>query len=508
MKKYIIITIILIVLLTACGGENVTSPDEESTLTILQGVDATTLDPIMHTDSPTGTIEYQIFDTLLKRNEDMQITTNIATDYKNISETKWEFTIRDDVYFHDGEKLEVEDIIYSIERILNDELNSPRKGYYDSIISIEESADSKLIIETESANPILLSRLAELRIVPKQYIENVGNQEFAIKPIGSGPYKFQSWVKDEAITLIKNESYWDSVAEIDKVIFKPVPETSSRIMSLQAGQADIITNVPPHQIEEIEDNEKLEIAKVDSTRFIMLSFTMTNENVKDKRVREAINLAIDKESIINNILSDNATLSNQPVCNFDLGYNPNIESIEYNQEKARNLLEESGKEDLELLFYSPTGRYLMDKEVAEAIKASLEEVGIKVKLQFVDWGSYVSSIISGEINADLWLIGWGSSTFDAGTTLKQWLHTSQTMSQYRVDEQKNQQIDQAIDLGLSTVDDSLRESIYHEIISEISKDIPFVNLYQQQNIYAKVKNIDWTPRSDEIIEIKNIKISE
>jgi len=509
MKKYIMVLLVILIMLAACNGEDVSdTKSEESVLTILQGVDATTLDPIMHTDSPTGTIEYQIFDTLLKRNDNMELVTNIASNYKNLSETKWELTIKDDIYFHDGEKLNVDDVIYSIERILDEKLNSPRRGYYNSIISLEEQADNKLIIETEKANPILLSRLAELRIVPKHYIEEVGNQEFAQNPIGSGPYIFESWVKDEAITLLRNENYWNGLAEVEKVIFKPVPETSSRIMALQAGQAEIITNVPPHQIEELESSSNLEIAKVDSTRFIMLAFTMSNENVKDIKIREAINLAIDKESIINNILSNNATLSTQPVCNFDLGYNPNIKSIEYNQEKAKQLIKESGKEDIELLFYSPTGRYLMDKEVAEAIKASLEEVGIAVKLQFVDWGSYVSSIISGEINADMWLIGWGSSTFDAGTTLKQWLHTSQTMSQYKVSEEKNKLIDDAIELGLSTVDSAEREKIYHEIISDITEDIPFVNLYQQQNIYAKTNEIEWNPRSDEIIDIKNIVVNE
>ncbi len=504
MKKFIMILLISTLILIACSHDNVV----EKTLVVLQGVDATTLDPIMHTDTPTGNVEYQIFDTLLSRNSSMEIVNNIAKSYENLSETRWLITIEEEVFFHDGVSLTAKDVKYSIERILDPEMNSPRRGYYDSINSVEEISDYQVIIETKYPNPVILSRLAELRVVPKHYIEEVGNQEFSINPIGSGPYKLESWVRDEEIVLVRNDNYWKGKTDIAKVLFKPVPESSARVMALQANQADIITNVPPHQIDEINSADNISTRSVDSTRFIMLAQTIKRDLVNDVRVREAINLAINTESIISNILGDNAILSTQPVCNFDLGYNPNIEPLGYDPERAIELLTKVGAVNETIVMHAPSGRYSMDKEVAEAIQADLSYVGLEVDLQFIEWGAYVGSIISGQIDADIWLIGWGSATFDAGTTLKQWLHTSQNMSQYRLSESRNEYIDNLIDQGLSTLDNTIREEIYHKILEEIQNDIPFVNLYQQKDIYGSSNRINWKPRSDEVIKVAEISWNE
>jgi peptide/nickel transport system substrate-binding protein len=504
MKKIIVLLILLTIAMVACSTGEV----EEKSLVILQGVDATTLDPIMHTDTPTGNIEYQIFDTLLTRNSNMEIVPLVAKAYQSVSDTEWLITLEENIRFHNGTSLTAKDVIFSIERILEEDNNSPRMGYYNSITGLERLSEYEVKITTDSPNPVLLSRLAELRIVPKEYVEEVGNSYFSQNPIGSGPYKLISWVKDEEIILVKNEDYWQGEVDIEKVIFKPVPESAARVMALQANQADIITNVPPHQVKEIDEVNNIQTLSVDSTRFIMLAQTMKNDLVNDIKVREAINLAIDVESIIKNILGGNATLSTQPVCNFDVGYSPYIEPHGYDYVKAKELFEEAGVLGKTITMQSPSGRYSMDREVAEAIKANLEQSGMRVDLQFIDWASYVGSIISGEINADIWLIGWASATFDAGTTLKQWLHSSLPMSQYRLEHSRNEYIDSLIDKGLSTLNDLEREKIYHEIIEEISNDIPFVNLYQQRDIYGSNTRIKWEPRSDEVIKVKEISWNE
>lgn len=500
LAKLITVVILLIALLAGCSNAEQT-PQNKNSITILQGVDATTLDPAKHSDSPTSNIEYQIFDTLLARDNNMKIQARVAKSWQMINDTTWQFELRDDIQFHNGIVLTAEDVKYSIERILNPNNKSAKISNYKSIKKIEVLNDNQLVISTHKPNPVLLTRLAELRIVPKSYVEEIGSEKFALNPVGSGPYKFNKWVKDDHISLTANEQYWNGSPAIQEVIFKPVPEASARVMALQSGDADLITNLPPHLIDTVNNNKNLQALKVNSTRFIMLSFTTSRESVKDVNVRKAINYAIDQDSIIKKILANNAVSSTQPVCNFDLGFNENIKGYEYNPQLAKELLAESGTKNLKIRMKSPSGRYLMDKEVAEAIKAQLQEVGIEVELTFEEWGSYVTSIIKGTIDADLWLIGWGSSTFDAGTTLQTFLHTSQPVAQYDVSETKNKWVDDQIDLALSTMNNDDRENIYHELIQQALADAPFVNLYQQCDIYGINTRINYTARSDELIDL-------
>ncbi len=502
MKKLtkVLITVLILVLsvsLFGCNQEEVVENSRE--LIVLQGTDATTLDPAMHSDTPSGNVGHQIFDTVLKRDVEMNIVEGIAKSWHMIDELSWEFSIHENIKFHDGSALTTEDIKFSIERIVDPSTQSPRISHYDFIDEVSIIDEHSFKIITKEPSPVLLSRLVALEVVPKDYVENVGNSKFASEPIGSGPFRFKSWVKDERIELVANEEYFLGAPEIEKVTFKPVPEAAARTMALQAGEADIITNLPPHNIEQIEAVGS--VAEVASTRVIFLAFTTENEAVSDVRVRRALELAVDNESIVQNIFSGKATVSNQIISVFDIGHNSNITNRGHDLEKAQSLLVDAGANDLEITLKSPSGRYAMDKEVAEAAAAQIEALGVRVNLVFEDFNTYVSKIINGTMDADLWLIGWGSATFDAGTTLLQWLHTNNPTAYYRVDEETNNKVDALLEEALITVDDNLREQLYEQIIEQVVKDVAFINLYQQNDLYGVSSRVNFTPRGDEIIDI-------
>ncbi len=505
--SFLICTIIMVLLVSGCQSGSLDSLNPERTdLTILQGVDATTLDPAMHSDSPSGNVDFQIFDTLIARDDEMHIKAAVAKEWEMINDTSWKIKLREDVMFHNGDQLTAKDVKFSIDRIQDPASKSPRISHYSMISNIEIENDFSLIIETKEPYPVLLSRLAELRITPQKYITEVGNETFAREPVGSGPYRFVEWVKDERIVLEANDQYWGGSPPIKNVVFKPVPEASARVMALRAGEADLITNLPPHQVKELQQLDGVGTADVDSTRVIFLCFTTANKSVKDLRVRKALNHAVDKQSIVDNILEKNASLSTQIVSRFDLGYNSDLVPYRYDPEKALRLLSDAGYEKgLKITIKSPSGRYLMDKEVAEAVKLQLESLGIEVELIFEEWGSFVTRIMKGTMDADIWLIGWGSSTFDAGTTLKQWLYTPNKTAYYHVSKETNNHIDGLIDEALATMDESRRAETYHNIIQQVHNDAAFINLYQQKDLYGVSERIVFAPRSDELIDIKNIK---
>ncbi len=501
-KKSAVLFMVAAMLLTAGGcNSSVVPAASDEVFTVLQGVDATTLDPGMHAEGPTSNVDRQIFDTLLDQNDEMKIVPSIATEWTAVNETTWEFKLRDDVYFHDGEQLTADDVKFSVERILNPENSSPQISNFKAIKEITAEDQFNITITTDGPYPLLLVRLSALRIVPEHYVQEVGKEQFALQPLGSGPYKFQKWVKDEYVKLEANEDYWQGAPQIKKVMFQPVPEAAARVMALQKGEADLIVNLPPHQVKDLENNAKTAVKTVSSTRFIMLPFTTGNSVVSDVRVRQAINYAIDVDSIIENIFGGKATPSSQPVSSFDLGFHQGLNPYGYQPEKARQLLAEAGYESLKLNMGSPSGRYIMDKEVAEAIKLQLEEAGFEVNLTFEEWGNYATKCLQGALKYDLWLIGWGSSTFDAGSTLNFWLNSSLPTCYYQADSQVNEFLDQTLDIALKTVDEQHRVQLYHQVIEKIYDDAAFVPLYQQEDLYGVSNDINWQPRPDESIRL-------
>ncbi|MFP4456559.1 MAG: ABC transporter substrate-binding protein [Clostridia bacterium] len=503
----VVFVVILSLVFSGCQGEQTESPDqnsEERVLTILQGVDATTLDPNMHSESPTATVDRQMFDSLLDQSEEMEVVPSLASEWEMVEPTVWKFKLREDVFFHDGEQFTAEDVVFTLERIKNPENNSSQIGNFKEISEVVAEDDFNVTIKTAEPYPLLLVRLASLRIVPKHYVEEVGASVFSENPVGTGPYIFEEWVKDEHIKLNANEDYWQGIPEVKKVVFKPVPESAARVMALQAGEADIIDNLPPHQVEDVENAENSKVGQADSTRFIMLVFTTKNEVVSDVNVRKAINMSIDKESIVENIFSGRATVTAQPVGNYDLGFKQDLESYAYDAQEAQRLLSEAGYEDgVTLKMGSPSGRYPMDKEVAEAIASQLNSNGFDVDLSFEEWGSYATNTLQGNQDYDLWLIGWGSSTFDAGSTLDFWLNTSLVTSYYQ-DEEVNPMLDSLLNESKSTVDDSQRAQLYEEVIQIAHDNAAFVPLYQQVNLYGMSQRVNWTPRADEVIRAFNI----
>lgn len=503
MKNRITLSIALaLALLVSLGGCTAAGQGEEKVLIVAQGVDATTLDPGMHSETTTGNVERQIFDTLIQLDDDMQQQPGVATSWSAVDGITWEIEIRSDIKFHDGSQLTAEDVKFSIDRILDPANNSSQVSNLSAISQVIVNNPQQVTIKTAEPYPVLPARLANLRIVPKEYVERVGNATFSQEPIGSGPYKFVSWMKDESVTLEANQEYWGGVPEIDKVVFKPIPEAASRVMALQAGQVDIAVNVPPDQIPAVDASNRASIARVASSRTIYVPIMAYEGPLADQRVRLAINHAVDVPTIISELLGGNGIAMTQVLNEMNFGYDPSLQAYGYDPDQAAQLLAEAGYSDgFKLRLSTPSGRYMMDKEVAEAIKGQLEAVGIEVELKPVEWGVYVDQIMSRTLpqNTDLWLIGWGNSLFDADGSIYSWFHSGERYYYYAADPARAQEIDLLLDRGRTTLDPAAREEAYHTALKKLHDDVPWLLLYQQMDIYGVSSRVEWSPRADEAI---------
>ncbi|MDP3486374.1 MAG: ABC transporter substrate-binding protein, partial [Bacillota bacterium] len=315
------------------------------------------------------------------------------------------------------------------------------------------------------------------------------------------------WVKDERIVLKANEKYWRGAPSVKKVIFKPIPEAASRVMALQSGEVDIIVNVPPHQVATIEKSTKASVAKVASIRIIFLPFvSRPGSPVNNPLVRQALNYAVDVQGIISSLLAGNAVELTQTLANTEFGFDPNLKAYSYDLAKAKELLAAAGYPNgFKLTFLAPTGRYMMDKEVAEAVKSQLTALGLEVDLKIQEWGVYVEKLLARTVEADIFMIGWSSGIFDADGTLFSWFRSGQRFGYYQFDAARIAQMDNILDEARTILDTKRREELYRQALKMTHDDAAWVPLYQQSDIYGVSNRIQWTPRSDEFIQIYNAK---
>ncbi len=502
MKKattLLVIVLMLILLISGCGEKE--SGDFE--IVIAQGVDATTLDPHIHNETPSANVTSQIFDRLFLRDQNMELVPKLAKEYEIVDELTWKVSLKEEIVFHNGEPFTADAVKFSIERIIDPETQSPQMPNYSMIDRVDIVDDYTVKIITKEPYPLLLGRLSLLAIVPPEYIQEVGREGFAENPIGTGPFVFESWERDEEIVLKANNDYWQGEPTFQEVVFRTIPENSVRIAELKSGSADLIVNVPPHQVEEVDHSPGLKVKSVPSGRIIFVQWVTDKEGVtSDPIVRQAIQHAVHQEDIIESILEGFARPLDQPLTEDDFGYHPGIQPREYDPNKAQELLAEHGYEDPVLIVIdSPAGRYAMDKEVAEAIKGQLEQAGFQVDLRFNEWGVHVNKILEREMEGG-YLIGWGSSLFDADATLYSNFHSTQRISFY-----ENDRVDELLEQARSTLDESSRKAYYHEAIEIITDEAAVLPLYQPEDIYGMQENLVWSPRPDEMIYVFDMEIN-
>jgi len=468
---------------------------DRDTLVIAQGVDATSLDSMGYVDAPSFNVRLNIYDTLLQRDTNLKIEPLLAESYKFMDDLTWEFKLRKGVKFHNGEDFNAAVVKFNLERLADPKNKLPQTlliGFLDRVDIID---DFTVRIITKKPFPTLDARFCIFggMIAPK-YLQEKGPEYLATHPVGTGPYKFVKWVKDDELVLEAFDKYWRGTPKIKRVIFKPIPEATTRVASLQTQEADIIVNVPPHLAKLLDWKGRSFVSKVPSVRVIYMGFdTLKPGPVADKRVRQAIAHAVNMDAIIKKVLGGNGILLGSLLTKDHFGYDPTVKPYPYDPEKAKELLGQAGyAKGFDFVLNSPADRYLKDKEVAEAIVGDLRKVGINASVIFHEFGIYIKQIIMGHKANPSYLLGWGDTTYDADQTLWPLLRSGMAVSNY-----SNPQLDALIDQGKVTMDKQKRQEIYSDALKIIHEDVPLAWCYQQVDIYGVNERVNWKARPDE-----------
>lgn len=393
-RMTIVVVLVAIIVVSGIGAYlyfEMTKPKYKSILVIGMNADLAIFDP----HRATGLRQMGIMRLVCETLTDVDQTTGevipvLAESWQATGDwTKWTFRLRKGVKFHDGTPFNAQAVKYSFDRILDPETKAPTRSRYASAIkSVEVTEEYTVVFNTYTypAFPALLNYPPGGMISPTQG-KKLG-LDFYKEPIGTGAYKFVKHIRGDHIKLIANEEYWGGSPKIKEILARPIVETAARVMALESGQVDYVLNLPPHEANRLKANPKIKLVEGWQTRNCFISMNTAYGPFKDKRVRHALNYAVDKKAIIDKIFMGTVPIMDSWLPPTTPGYQKS-QPYEYNPTKAKQLLAEAGYPDgFEVTLHYGKGNIILDTEMVEAVQSYLGAVGIRVKIVEMDYATY------------------------------------------------------------------------------------------------------------------------
>jgi peptide/nickel transport system substrate-binding protein len=471
-------------------------------LVIAQGNELTSTDPTKHGTMNEMNYNNCVFDKLFLFDAQHKIVPRLATSYRMINETTCEFKLMKGVKFHNGDPFTALDVKYSIERYLDPKTKSPHSTFLTTIDEAKVIDDYTIRIITKKPDALLLKRFAWTSyIFPSKYIKEKGEDQFLRHPIGTGPFKFVEWVRGDRLVLEANEGYWGGAPLVKTVIFRAIPEDTTRMAGLQTGMVDIAVQVPPFMVDQMK-GQGINIQSILGVKTaIIVINTLAPGPLQDKRVRQALNYAVDKKAIIEKILLGSGAQTAINLTADCFGFDPSLKPYPYDPEKAKQLLAEAGYKNLKIEFSTPSGRYMFDKQVAEAVAGMWEKVGITVDLRVREWGEYMKDYFSKN------MMGVGRSQsfipmYDADALFATW-YTKQSGFSYYSDPEVENWVSEA----RYQLDEKKRKDLYSKISKKIYEEAPMVYLFTPMDHWGISKRVKgFQPGPDDIFVLHKVSV--
>lgn len=484
----------------------------DQVLVFARGGDSESLDPGSTTDGESSRVTKQVLEGLLTFEKDsFELKPALAHDWEVSDDgLKYTFYLEEGVTFHDGSDFNAEAVKTNFERWADPthEYAFTDDGYVYSMYGTMFggfSGDPGHVIEE-----INVVNDHEIEFVLNQplgfFLQNLGMSYFAItspaaleefgpnineNPVGTGPFKFVSWTKDNSIILDKFEDYRvEGLPKLDRVIFEVIPDNAARLIALRSGEIDIMDGLNPDDAAGVEAEDGLELLTRSENNFGYVGFNTQKEPFDQVEVRQAVNYAIDKQAIADALYAGYATTAKNPLPPGYLGYNDEVEAYGYDPDKARELLAEAGFEDgLEIeLWTMPVARpYMPDPEtVSQIVQNNLADVGITANIVREEWAPYLEKTLQGE--HQLFILGWSGTNGDPDYFLSSLLHGSNVGSSNRSFYQ-NDEVDQLLDSAKRAIDQDERANLYAQAQVLISQDSPMVTLVHSTPVMATTSNV-------------------
>jgi ABC-type transport system substrate-binding protein len=472
-------------------------PEIRQKLIIAQETDPSTMDAHYVVDSASASIMEHMVEPLLELTPKGEVVPKLVEKWE-VSADATEFTLKlkKRIKFHDGQPFNAEAVKVNFDRRIDPKAATKFYFLVAQIESVTVVDEYTVRIKTKVPFAPLLSHLT--------YPTNGIQSPAALKrswdkplriPIGTGPFIFKEWVPGNRLVMVRNDNYWGINPTLSEVTFRVISDDASRVVALEKGDVQVAVQIPPSDIPRLKAGPKIKIMTTPSVRTIYLGINCLKEPFTDKRIREALNYAVNKEAIVEHVLGGAGRVSDAPISPGIFGYAP-IKTYEYSVEKAKALLAEAGfPEGFETTLHIPTGRYYEDVAVASAVAADLLKVGVKAEIKRMDWDTYIPFIFRDKAVAEhkLYLLGWNTVTGDADYGLYTLFHSGEWPRKgMNVSFFKNEKVDQLLDAARGTASPGERKKLYKEAMTVIAEEAPWIFLYgetQITGVRANVKDI-------------------
>ncbi len=491
MKKFISFTIIALLLLTTiltgCAKDtkgNVStdvSAPKQDTLTVAFGSDPPTLDPHSSSSSPSVNALNPIYETLVRYDENGEITPLLAESWKQIDELSMEFKLRKGVKFHNGEEMKARDVLYSMKRATGPD--GVKVSYIMQAIDSEKCEavdDYTVIIRTHEPFAPLLGYLPYVgAVVVSEKEFTTDSEKAALNPVGTGPFKFVEWKKNDRVTYVRNDEYWGEKAAYKNLVIRTIVEANSRVIELEAGGVDIAYQIPANDVKRLEDNPDTKIERNGSTIFEFFGMNTSKEPFNNVEFRRAIDLAIDEESIVSSVYRGNATYTPGPVTPNMKYYDDSDTKCKYNPEEAKKILKEIGiAEGATYEVKLSENKERIDS--ATIIQSMLKEVGINLEIKVLEAGTFWDALEQGD--SQFFISGWGAVGFpEPDNNIFGPLHSIQIPANNYC-YYSNPELDELLNASRTTPDSPEREKIVKDVQKLIREEVPYITYANPQQV--------------------------
>lgn len=479
-----------------------TTGNEEFPVTITQGQMPTTLDPQDHRSTPTDNVVLHTYEGLLSRTRTGQMQAQLATDWERVEDGRVRFQIREGPTFHSGNDLTPEDVAYSINRIVDPDvgINSPQSDQLAGVTGAEVVDGERAVdVMSSGLNPVVFSLFATYCDVMEQaWVEENSTDYISTHMNGTGPFEFSDYEQGVQVALERFDDYWQEPAAVSELTFNAAGESSTRVNQLLAGETDVIVNVPPQDISRVRNGENTRISAMSSSRVLYNGMRYDVEPFDSVAFRQAMNYAVDMQSIIESVLDTFGDATSQPTLDGFVGFNDELEVYPYDPDEAEQLVEDSGYAGAEIELHTPVGRYLKDVEIAQAVVNQINELSnVTATLNQREFASLAGELTDGDITTgpDWYLIGWGNATFDASQTLLPLLTSDGSLTSY-----KNDEFDSLLEQAQNESDPEQRKQYLKDANAHANEQAPWIFLNRQYSVYGVGERVSWQARSDERID--------
>jgi peptide/nickel transport system substrate-binding protein len=459
------------------------------------------LDPAQVTDLNSNRVGRRIVETLVTfPEESTQVVAGLAESW-TISKDglRYTFKLRRGVTFHDGTPFNAEAVKFSIERQIDPEHPFNKLGKYPfanyffgnvKAVEVVDPATVEFVLKEPRASFLTILTSAAASIVSPTAVKKFG-ADYALQPVGTGPFKYVSWDRGQRVVLEKNPSYWRYPVKIERVVYRPIVEGQARLTELLTGSLDLIVDVPPDFVTQVESSPKATLQKQVGAHVWYLGINNQKKPFDDKRVRQALNYAVNKEAIVRDVLKGTGSLSRGPVLPATWGADSGLKPYPYDPERAKKLLAEAGyPSGFSTTLWVPESGSGMQSPVpmSTVIQSNLKAVGVSVTLQTMEWGAYLAKLRTKE--QELFALSWMAGNEDPDMVMYPLLHSSQwTPAGPNRALYKNERFDELLQQARLTTDQGKRAALYREAQRILVDDPPWIFIDHEIQTAALAKRV-------------------